>query len=75
MSRSLIQIRVEDNLKMKASQIYSDLGLDISTAVRMLVKYSRPKEVGASCFIDNCIALPQSCCLTLENVTCILAIL
>ena len=40
MSTSLIQIRVEDNLKMKAAQIYSDLGLDISTAVRMFLKWS-----------------------------------
>lgn len=38
MSTSLIQIRVEDNLKMKAAQIYSDLGLDLSTAVRMFLK-------------------------------------
>ena len=38
MSTSLIQIRVEDNLKMKAAQIYSDLGLDLSTAVRLFLK-------------------------------------
>ena len=38
MSTSLIQIRVEDNLKKKAAQIYSDLGIDISTAVRMFLK-------------------------------------
>ena len=40
MSTSLIQIRIDDNLKMKAAQIYSDLGLDISTAVRMFLKRS-----------------------------------
>ncbi|MBQ3442683.1 MAG: type II toxin-antitoxin system RelB/DinJ family antitoxin [Bacteroidaceae bacterium] len=38
MSTSLIQVRVEDSLKIKATQIYSDLGLDISTAVRMFLK-------------------------------------
>ena len=27
MSTSLIQVRVEDSLKIKATQIYSDLGL------------------------------------------------
>ena len=40
MSTSLVQIRVDDDLKLKATQIYSDLGLDISTAVRMFLKRS-----------------------------------
>ena len=40
MSTSVIQIRVDENLKMKATEIYSDLGIDISTAIRMFLKRS-----------------------------------
>ncbi len=38
MSTSVIQIRVDEELKTKASQIYTDLGIDISTAIRMFLK-------------------------------------
>lgn len=38
MSTAVIQIRVDEELKTKASQIYSDLGIDISTAIRMFLK-------------------------------------
>lgn len=40
MSTSLLQVRIDDDLKAKATQIYSELGLDISSAVRMFLKRS-----------------------------------
>lgn len=40
MATSVLQVRVDDELKEKASAIYEDLGIDISTAVRMFLKRS-----------------------------------
>lgn len=37
---ALLQVRVEEELKSKASVIYSELGVDLSTAVRMFLKKS-----------------------------------
>ena len=36
----VLQIRVDDDLKNQAIQVFDDLGLDISTAVRMFLKKS-----------------------------------
>ena len=38
MATSLIQIQIDETLKKKASQIYSNLGLDISTAICLFLK-------------------------------------
>lgn len=38
MRTSIIQVRVDEVLKTQATQIYSDLGIDISTAIRMFLK-------------------------------------
>ena len=40
MATSLIQVRIDNDLKVKANQIFSDLGLDISSAIRMFLKRS-----------------------------------
>lgn len=40
MATSLIQVRIDNDLKAKANQIFSDLGLDISSAIRMFLKRS-----------------------------------
>jgi DNA-damage-inducible protein J len=40
MSTSLLQVRVEDSLKDKANQVFEELGIDMSTAVRMFLKRS-----------------------------------
>jgi DNA-damage-inducible protein J len=40
MSTSLLQVRVEDSLKEEANQIFEELGIDMSTAVRMFLKRS-----------------------------------
>lgn len=37
---TLIQVRVEENLKREASKIYEELGLDLSTAIRLFLKRS-----------------------------------
>lgn len=39
-SSSLIQIRVDDNLKKEVTDIYEQLGLDLPTAIRMFLKKS-----------------------------------
>lgn len=38
MATSLLQVRVEDSLKDKAAQVFDNLGIDTSTAVRMFLK-------------------------------------
>lgn len=40
MATSLVQIRVEEELKAEASKIYEKLGIDLPTAVRMFLKRS-----------------------------------
>ncbi len=40
MATSLVQIRVDNSLKERASTIYEGLGIDLSTAVRMFLKRS-----------------------------------
>ena len=37
-SGSLIQIRVDDNLKKDAETLFKDLGLDMPTAIRLFLK-------------------------------------
>lgn len=37
---SLVQIRVDSTLKEQASKLYEDLGIDLSTAIRMFLKRS-----------------------------------
>ena len=36
---ALLQIRVDEELKNQANAIYNELGIDLSTAVRMFLKY------------------------------------
>ena len=37
MATSLLQVRVDDSLKDEAAQVFENLGIDISTAVRMFL--------------------------------------
>ena len=37
---AMLQVRVDDNLKEQASILYDNLGIDLSTAVRMFLKKS-----------------------------------
>ena len=40
MATSLVQVRIDDDLKNQATAIYDALGIDLSTAVRMFLKRS-----------------------------------
>lgn len=38
MPSSVIQVRVDDELRQEATEIFEELGIDMSTAIRMLLK-------------------------------------
>ena len=38
MTNTLIQFRVEEKLKLDASKVYEDLGLDLSSAIKLFLK-------------------------------------
>lgn len=40
MTTSLVQVRIDDELKSQATAIYDALGMDLSTAVRIFLKRS-----------------------------------
>lgn len=40
MASSIVQVRIDDDLKVEATAIYEKLGIDLSTAVRMFLKRS-----------------------------------
>lgn len=40
MSTSLVQFRIDDDLKTEAAKVYERLGMDLSTAIRMFLKRS-----------------------------------
>lgn len=40
MATTLVQVRVDDELKNQATAVYDELGIDLSTAVRMFLKRS-----------------------------------
>ena len=40
MANSLVQIRIDDELKAEATMIYEQLGIDLPTAIRMFLKRS-----------------------------------
>ena len=40
MAASTVQVRIDEELKEKATEIYDELGMDLSTAVRLFLKRS-----------------------------------
>ena len=40
MANGLLQLRIDDNLRKEAADLYSQLGLDLPTAIRMFLKKS-----------------------------------
>ena len=40
MAKGLLQLRIDDNLRKEASDVYSQLGLDLPTAIRMFLTRS-----------------------------------
>lgn len=47
MAHSLVQIRLDDELKAETTAVYEALGIDLPTAVRMFIK--RSVQYDASC--------------------------
>ena len=45
MASTLVQIRVDEKLKDDAAAVYENLGLDLSTAVRIFLSAALPKTV------------------------------
>lgn len=49
-----LQIRIDDRTKMKAAAVYAELGVDLSTAIRMfLMKSIEAGGFPFNCFIEN----------------------
>ncbi len=40
MATSIVQVRVDDDLRAKAAAVYDELGIDLPTAIRMFLKRS-----------------------------------
>ena len=40
MATSIVQFRIDDDLKNQATELYDRLGIDLSTAMRMFLKRS-----------------------------------
>ncbi len=54
MATSIVQFRIEDDLKAQATEIYEKLGLDLSTALRIFLKRSvAVKGIPFSMTLDN----------------------
>lgn len=54
MATSIVQFRIEDDLKAQATEIYEKLGLDLSTALRIFIKRSvAVKGIPFSMTLDN----------------------
>ncbi len=54
MATSIVQFRIEEELKAQATEIYEKLGLDLSTALRIFLKRSvAVKGIPFSMTLDN----------------------
>ena len=54
MSTSIVQFRIDDDLKAQATEIYEKLGLDLSTALRIFLKRSvAVRGIPFSMTLDN----------------------
>ena len=54
MATSIVQFRIDDNLKTEATEIYEKLGLDLSTALRIFLKRSvAVRGIPFSMTLDN----------------------
>lgn len=54
MATSIVQFRIEDDLKAQATEIFDKLGLDLSTALRIFLKRSvAVKGIPFSMTLDN----------------------
>ena len=54
MATSIVQFRIEEDLKAQATEIYEKLGLDLSTALRIFLKRSvAVRGIPFSMTLDN----------------------
>lgn len=54
MATSIVQFRIDDELKTQATEIYEKLGLDLSTALRIFLKRSvAVRGIPFSMTLDN----------------------
>lgn len=54
MATSIVQFRIDDDLKIQATEIYEKLGLDLSTALRIFLKRSvAVRGIPFSMTLDN----------------------
>ena len=54
MATSIVQFRIDDDLKAQATEIYEKLGLDLSTALRIFLKWSvAVRGIPFSMTLDN----------------------
>ena len=54
MATSIVQFRIDDDLKTQATEIYEELGLDLSTALRIFLKRSvAVRGIPFSMTLDN----------------------
>ena len=68
----MIQLRVDDDLKKQATKVFEDLGLDLSTAIRMFLKRSvMSKGVPFSMILDDEPYNPNKAKRILENAQAI----
>lgn len=44
MTNTLIQVRIDDSLKKKATKVFEEVGLDLSTAIKIFLKRSVQKK-------------------------------
>ena len=63
---AVLQIRVNDELKNQAMAVYNELGIDVSTAIRMFLKKS--VSVGGFPFDTKVDAETLDALLSLENM-------
>ena len=47
MANGLLQLRIDDTLRKEASDVYSQLGLDLPTAIRMLAAVAAMKRMSS----------------------------
>lgn len=58
MTNTLIQFRIDEELKNEATEIYEDLGLDMSSAIKLFLKRTvklktLPFDLNANDFLEN----------------------
>lgn len=44
MTNTLVQVRIDNKLKTQASKVFEDVGLDLSTAIKIFLKRSVQKK-------------------------------